>query len=449
MKKYSFYIAAFVLLTSIGCSKKLDEINPDTQVRLESIADNDLPLIINGTYLALTSNNYNSYYYLHDMMSDDVETLPGNNFDNNAIPIADNSVALNFQYAYRAISNINILIQYAEGKSDPQVQQYYAQGKFLRAYSYLRLVQHYGGVPIKLGTESVNEKPVRNTEQEVYDFIIADLKTAISILPDYTSGALSTFKITKQAAQALLARVYLETGKNNEAKTEALNVINSGKFTLDNNYSNFFGYSSNSTENIYRIAENSTAVSNPANSGLALNYGAGDMVGNPPIKIGSGNIWIDSNLVNSYEMNDIRKTLFISKINPSLNLSVYYTTKFPGEVNHAYPVLRLSEMYLIVAEADARIGIVDVTKYNAVREKRGASTKLDTDFANAQDFLNEIENERRREFVGEALRWQDMRRFGTAIPYLQSKLRPAGNVLLPIPEREIFLNPNMIQNKDY
>lgn len=450
MKKYSaLYIAAAVMITTISCSKKLDEVNPDTQVRFESITDRDLPLIINGAYLALTNNNYNSYYFLHDLMSDDVETLPGSVHDGNAIPISDNSASLNYQYVYKAIANINILIQYAEGKTDAAVQQYYAQGKFLRAYCCLRLVEYYGDIPIKKGGESVNEKPARNTAEQVYEFIVNDLKAAIAILPDFSAGVLATHKPTKQTAQALLARVYLETGKNAEAKAEAMNVINSGKFTLDNNFSNLFGYTSSSAENIYRIGENSTAVTNPANSGLALTYGPGDMVGNPPLKVGFGSYWIDSNLVKNYESADKRKALYAYRLNSSLGLSVYFATKFPAETNHAYPVLRLSEMYLIVAEADARSGTVDVTSYNAVRTARGASTKANSDFATPQDFLNEIEHERRREFVGEALRWQDMRRFGKAIPFLQSKLRPAGNVLLPIPEREIFLNPNMTQNKDY
>ena len=89
-------MTAVVILT-ISCSKKLDGVNPDTQVRFESISDRDLPLIINGTYLALTNNSYNGYYYLQDLMSDDVETLPGNVYDGNAIPVTDNSAALNFQ----------------------------------------------------------------------------------------------------------------------------------------------------------------------------------------------------------------------------------------------------------------------------------------------------------------------------------------------------------------
>jgi hypothetical protein len=448
-----YFVSCLLMVTLLavaGCSKKLDSVNPDTQVRFESISDRDLPFIINGAYLALTNNSYYSYYYLHDLMSDDVETVPsGSVYDANAVPTTDASASLNYQYPYRAIANLNILLRYAEGRTDSVVKVAYGQGKFLRAYCYLRLVEYTGGVPIRLGNESANDKPARNTEAEVYNLVISDLNAAVAVLPDYTSGSLSSFKISKQAAQALLARVYLETGKYAEAKAMALSVVNCGKFILDNNFSNLFAYSSSSTENIYRIGENSTAVSNSTNSGLAFVYGSGDLIGSPAVKVGSGNYWIDSNLVKTYEPADKRKALYISKVNSSLGLSVYYSTKFPAETNHAYPVLRLSEMFLIAAEADARLGVIDVSSYNAVRTARGATTKANSDFATPQEFLSEIEKERRREFVGEAQRWQDMRRFGKAIPFLQAKLRPAGNVLLPVPDREIVLDPNMIQNKDY
>ncbi len=435
--RYIFTGLLAIMITLASCSKKLDEINPDTQVRFETISDRDLPSIINGTYLALTNNSYYGYYYLPDLMSDDVETLTGNVYNDNIIPTTDNNIGLNYQYAYRAIANINIVIRYAEGRKDSAVLQSYAQAKFLRAYCYLRLVQNYGGLPIKLGNESASDKPARNSSQEIYDLITSDLQNAASVLPDFgTATATASFVPTKQAAQALLARVYLETGKNTEAKATALSVINAGKFTLDNNYANIFFYANASTENIFRIGENATST----NSGLALAYNSNNT---------AGNLWIDSNLVKSYEPADKRKALYAYRLNTTIGTSVYYSTKFPAEQNHAYPVLRYSEMFLIVSEADARLGTVDVTRYNVLRTARGASNRNNSDFATPADFITEIEKERRREFTGEAFRWQDMRRFGKAVPFLQSKTRPAGYVLMPIPDREIVLNPNMAQNTDY
>ena len=54
-------------------------------------------------------------------------------------------------------------------------------------------------------------------------------------------------------------------------------------------------------------------------------------------------------------------------------------------------------------------GYIVCLLYTSVRSVRNASLKQNTDFANVDAFLKEIENERRREFAGEGLRWMDMR----------------------------------------
>ncbi len=128
---------------------------------------------------------------------------------------------------------------------------------------------------------------------------------------------------------------------------------------------------------------------------------------------------------------------------------VWFLTKFPEELQPAYPVCRYSEAFLIAAEAKARTGTVDVTRYNELRAKRKASVSANSDFANAAAFLDAIEMERRREFVGERHRWSDMRRFGKAIPWLDGLQQPPGHVLFPIPERLFTLNPTIEQNDDY
>jgi len=426
---------AIILATALAvssCSKKLDDVNPDTSLRLETITDSDIPLIINGAYVALTNNNYVDYYYQHDLMSDDLQSLPFFPFEINKIPVNDGVVGAYFQSLYKAIANLNIAIRYAEDKSTPSVKAASGEAKFLRGYCYLKLVQNFGGVPIRYGTESAGDKPSRNTAEEVYTLVIRDLKEAIATLPDFVPG--TSFKPSKQAAQALLARTYLETGAYALAKTEAQNVINSAKLSLELNYSSdMYSYASTCPENIFRIGEAGTT----SNSGLGLFYGV------------VGIFWLDDNLASSFEPTDQRLSCIQSRPNPFIGMDAYYNLKFPVEQKHAYPILRYSEQFLIIAEADARLGQVDVTRYNELRSARGATTKLKSDFSTPAAFLEEIEKERRREFVGESMRWQDMRRFGKAIPFLQSKGQPAGYVLLPIPEREISLNPLMKQNPNY
>lgn len=91
-----------------------------------------------------------------------------------------------------------------------------AELKFLRANAYFLLVQTYGGVPV---IKDYSATPVysydRNTASEVYDFIEADLKAAIAILPTGTY----TGRANKRAAQDLLAKVYLTRGYESYAKS--------------------------------------------------------------------------------------------------------------------------------------------------------------------------------------------------------------------------------------
>jgi hypothetical protein len=114
-----------------------------------------------------------------------------------------------------------------------------------------------------------------------------------------------------------------------------------------------------------------------------------------------------------------------------------------------YPMIRLSEAYLISAEVDARNGVVNVARYNELRQQRNLPGKSTGDFTDANDFLNEIEWERRREFVGEGLRWQDMKRFGKAVSWLTSKGQHDTKTLLPFPNSELVRNPKLEQNEGY
>ena len=98
------------------------------------------------------------------------------------------------------------------------VPQYYSQtsatyntrlgeGYFLRAYAYFELVKQFGGVPLKLSpSTSVETYFTRNSEEEVYTQIIADLEEAYKLLPEKPEA---TGRITKYAAAHFLAKAHL------------------------------------------------------------------------------------------------------------------------------------------------------------------------------------------------------------------------------------------------
>jgi hypothetical protein len=148
------------------------------------------------------------------------------------------------------------------------------------------------------------------------------------------------------------------------------------------------------------------------------------------------------------EPEDERVKTVHTEIYPITGQEVTYCAKFPADKNPVWPIIRLSEMYLIVAESKARRGTIDVTEFNILRDKRHASLKENIDFKDAATFLDEIENERRREFAAEGLRWMDMRRFNRIESFLEDKGVDKRRVHFPIYIGEITNNP-LLKQTDY
>ena len=112
-------------------------------------------------------------------------------------------------------------------------------------------------------------------------------------------------------------------------------------------------------------------------------------------------------------------------------------------------VLRLAEMYLTRAEANAHLAagtIKDIQDdLNEVRNRAGLDN---TDAATKDDLLMAIEKERRLEFAFEGHRWFDLVRTGRATAVLPN-VKKNYQLLFPIPLSEINTNSSMTQNPGY
>lgn len=443
-KKYLFHIAAAGTLLFASCSKNLDDVQPNTQVTFDQINRANLPLVINGAKLALTNNALYQIFGLQDVMGDDFQSVTNLNYESNNVPSTDNALTFAYKQPYQCIANVNMAIDFAakQPSGDSLIASNLGEAYLLRAYSYMLLTEMFGDVVIIKGGENPKSHPVRNTVGEVRQLIEADLKAAAAQLPDYNGRSLNG---SRQAAQLLLARLYLNLGRHDDALAMANAVINSKRLALQSNFGDIFKSGTTSSEALYRITETSTNGSTVY--GLGQIFGPGKY-GDAP-RAGSGNTWVDSMLLKTYDAGDVRRPFFLKNKGGVILDSVYFVTKFPEEATPSYPICRYAEAFLIVAEATARKGVVDVTTYNQLRAARNASLRSNSDFANTAAFLAEIEQERRREFVGERLRWSDLQRFGKMNAWLQSFGQPASHVLLPIPSREFALNPNLTQNADY
>ena len=103
------------------------------------------------------------------------------------------------------------------------------------------------------------------------------------------------------------------------------------------------------------------------------------------------------------------------------------------------PILRLSEMYLIVAEAGNDVAALNVVRARAGLAPAAAATKA------------AVLRERRYEFAFEMDRWYDLKRSNTLLtnPELIKKGIKSFNVVMPIPQAERDVNPNLAQNPGY
>jgi hypothetical protein len=137
---------------------------------------------------------------------------------------------------YGAINSANILIQnvplYYDGSN---ANTRLGEGYFMRAFNYFKLVNQYGGVPLKLvPSEAVEFEFPRNTVQEVYDQILSDMKQAYDLLP---ATPVQRGRITKWAAAHYLARIYLfrasETNNSWNSSTKAADLDNAIKYGTD------------------------------------------------------------------------------------------------------------------------------------------------------------------------------------------------------------------------
>ena len=117
-------------------------------------------------------------------------------------------------WPYASIRKINILFENVESGSllPDEVNVLTGQALFFRAWAYFGMVKNYGGVPLVLTVQSVDEgealKVSRNSTSECIAQIVQDLDDAIALLPDEWTGA-DYGRIDKGAAMAVKGRVLL------------------------------------------------------------------------------------------------------------------------------------------------------------------------------------------------------------------------------------------------
>jgi len=360
---------------------------------------------------------------------------------------------------YEAINMANQIIN-APFKPAPAVQDEYNQiigeAYAVRALAHFDLVrlfaQHYTftagashlGVPIVTKFD-IASNPARNTVAEVYAQVISDFNEAISLM---TMDSGNSGRFSKDAAQALLSRVYLYMEDFVNAETLASAVINSGKYALVDSadYATMFcpGLSSEAILEVINIQVDRYAF---------------DHVGYMYQKIGYGDYLPSKDLLNLIDDNDVRKTTFVLDEELVGQYGDYRVNKFPseGEDNGTdnIPVIRLSEVYLNRAEARAKLGndAGAQADLNMIRQRGLPTAPAIT--VTGQALLEDIAIERRVELCFEGHRIFDITRHKQNLVRVDCTAPvctvnyPDDRFILPIPLVEMDVNPNMVQNPGY
>jgi hypothetical protein len=316
---------------------------------------------------------------------------------------------------------------------DPaDADQYRGEALFIRALHYFVLVSWFGGVPIitdpsvGVGPESLVS---RNTAEEVFTLIEEDLEEAASLLPSGTSQG----RATQNAANALLARVYLADGKYAQARDKATLVINSGDYELVDDYRSLFA-TKNTSESIFELQYSL----NNTNS-LAFWFFTQEDGGRWGFAPSQG-------LIDAFEPGDERQDASIAFNSSGDPYGIKYH-RIANEDDNVI-VLRLAEMYLIRAEANLRLNASAATvraDIDVVRERAGLAP-LPATVSGQDALIDAILQERRVEFAMEGHRFFDLRRLGRAEAVLAI---PANRLIFPIPQDERDVNPNLSQNPGY
>ncbi|MBN9349607.1 MAG: RagB/SusD family nutrient uptake outer membrane protein [Chitinophagaceae bacterium] len=373
----------------LSCNKSYLEVPPQAQQPVQQFwqNQNDATEAVNAMYANTRGWTFVAFapMAIESLGSDDATTGSDptdgsvafmSQFDNftvtstnRELPDFWNGMYIEINYCNQVIDNIPNINMDANLKA-----RYIAEAKFLRAYSYFRLVRAFGDVPLRLHlpANSSEYNLPRTPKDQVWAAIEQDLNDAESVLPPSYSGP-DVGRITKGAAQALHAKVALYQKKWADVVTFSNKVIQSGLYNLFPDFEKQYRIQNeNNSESVYEIQctylPNNVPASNSQYCQIQQPRGGFD-----------GNGWGYNNptqdLVDAFEPNDPRLNATIlfrgstsaegdliplTAANPMYNYKSY--VPFPVYVNdnggsdQNVRVIRYSDVLLMNAEANNELG---------------------------------------------------------------------------------------------
>ena len=483
MKKLIVTVFLLTFLGNSGCKEFLTEVPTSTySVSGGYKTPTDFKDAIMGAYAPLQNifGNGISWFFALTSRCDDLR-LPTStaayldgieNFsdgDNNALTLAV------WEYYYQIINRTSTILELIDGVefTDTDLKTHIkGEAHALRAYAYWSLGWQFGGVPIVLNTITAEDARglQRSTLEETFAQATDDYNKAIGFLPEEW-GPSDRGRITKYAAQGMLARLHMFRSEFSSAIPLLKSIIMSDKYQLEPDYKNCFDNAfDNGRERVWEVqfmgeqsGEGSTFQSNFIGNILPITFtedGYLEHHGN------SGSLATDS-LYNAYEPGDLRRdiSIHIGSINQQNNIDKVskrvikwahdsYRTNIRNDIAGNLPILRYTDVKMMYAEALNEMGYVqdDIAFeiLNEVRRRAGLQKLTSLDLPTQQDFREAIIRERRVEFAFEGMRWRDLLRWGMAetVMHMHFSLPQQGSGFYSMkPHQKIFAIPFEVLNR--
>jgi len=477
-------ILALIMLFTVSCSDKYLNFEPEGKLPEEGffITEVHAEQAVNAIYAHMRTWGQVAFplIALQEMSSDNA--LKGsavgdasylNDFVYFKVLPTNKEVSEYWSFRYKGVKLSTEVIDNIDKTSTEETKKIRltAEAKFLRAYFYFDLVRAFGDIPLVISSkDAVVQSSIRAPKAEVFAQIKKDLTEAIQGLPK-VYDPINVGRVTKGAAQTLLAKVYVYEKDWSKAVSLTNEVITSGVYALMPDFWKMFRIESdNCAEFVFEIVtpydpgdwsltncqyadvqsvrgEIGWGFNAPTDNLASAFDAAGDSIRKNATIIYYGKTTPDGDTIKGIGINEMEGVDI-----PRYNGKVYSTIKERNDLGQwsnwgqNIRVIRYAEVLLLNAEAKLKSGDLGgaAAALNTVRTRVGLP-------AIVSPTVEQIWNERRLELAMENDRFFDLVRTGLAPSVLSLRGFVTGrNEVFPIPQDIIDMtNGTITQNQGY
>ncbi len=493
-------LGSVIVLFAFSCDDYLDK-NPTTEMSNETYwtSEEEVEYALTGCYSRLYETDFFGYKRVDlDALTDNAQHKYNDEQNGYILNISRGDISketgglIDFEWesSYTGISSCNNFLDNVDqvDMDEDDLNEYKGEVYFLRAFFYFELVHFFGDVIIyeHVLEDDEDAKIAQSDKSEVLELIHSDLDSAIKYLPDdeYSDG-----HAVKGSALGLDARVLMYEDNYEEAVAITQQIIQSGIFSLCDDYQAMFVEDQTSNNEImfstrYLSSElysdmdielglwgtvmprQELADEYECTDGLSIDestlYDSDNPYANRDPRMDMtlllpDEVWYDADS-NAWEDCDPSYTPFLMEkyVNKD-NLPISSSTKSDQDFIH----LRYADILLMFAEAENEVtGATDSVYWaiNSIRGRAGVDMpELETGLSQ-DDMRTAIRHERRVELALEGLRYYDLKRWGIAHEIMPEVKDVAGGTIVfenpkhylwPYQQSELDNNPNLVPNEDY